>query len=198
MDGHSIETKSETSEIETGNIRICQNGSNTQNLPSMPENGMPKCSVGWKWVSVRDRDVYLPLNMHITVPSRKIVFGEVKSVEKAIAPIFEGERAGNGSSDRNRDNGDGGRSGNVDGTMSGSSVHSKRVNAALLAVGSQHMCQCQRLGCRYSPVSSRPPIRHPNHPYGDVRHQQRCGRIKTQPINVSQMLEVEKTYLKRT
>ena len=197
-DGHNVETESETSEIETGNVRIRQNGSNTQYLQSTPENGTPKRSVGWKWVSVGDGDVYLPLNMHIMVPSRKIVFGEVESIEKAIAPIVKGERAGDGSSDRNGDDGDGRRSGDVDSTTSGGSVHSKQVNAALLAVGSQHMRQRRRSGHRYSPVSSRPPIRHPNRPYGDVRCRRRRGRIKTRPINVSQTLEVEKTYLKRT
>ena len=52
-------------------------------------------------------------------------------------PNVEGERAGD------RNGGDEGN-GNVDGTMSGGGVHSRRVNAALLAADSQHVHWNQR------------------------------------------------------
>ena len=66
-------------------------------------------------------------------------FREVESGDEVIVPNVKGERAGDGD---------------VDGTTSSSSIDSMRVNEALLAVGSQHMCQCQRSGHRDSPVSS--------------------------------------------
>ena len=65
-------------------------------------------------------------------------FRLVESAGEAIAPSVEGERAGDG--DGNQD----GDICGVDGTMSGSSVDSIRVNKALLAVESQYMCQSRR------------------------------------------------------
>ena len=79
-----------------------------------------------------------------------------------IVPNVEGKRAGDGDSDRNRGDGD------VGDTASGGSVHSKRVEAVLLAGKSQYMRQDRRRRNGDSPVSSVPPVHPAECPYGDV------------------------------
>lgn len=101
--------------------------------------------------------------------------------------MAEGNSDGDG--DRYGDDGDG------DGITSGGSVDSIRINAALLAVESQYMRQDRRTRNGDLPMSSRPPIRHLNRPYGLFTRRRRCGRIKIESINVSQAQKVEKTYL---
>ena len=49
-------------------------------------------------------------------------------------------------------------------------------------------------GCNL-PVLSRPLIHSAECPYGVIGRRQRCGRLKVEPINISQMHKVEKTYL---
>ncbi|KIM50318.1 hypothetical protein SCLCIDRAFT_34417 [Scleroderma citrinum Foug A] len=86
-------------------------------------------------VSVNVSDMYLLWNAPIEAPGRKLVFGEVEGGVKAVAPIVEGETpegAGNGDGNQYRDNDD------SDSTTSGSGIHSKRVEAVLLAAKSQH------------------------------------------------------------
>ena len=46
-------------------------------------------------------------------------------------------------------------------------------------------------------MPSRPPIRPPERPFGDVTRRWRRGRLKIEPVNVSQPLQVEMTYLGR-
>jgi len=71
-----------------------------------------------------------------------------------IAPSVKGKKGGDGD---------------VDGTTSSSDVNSERVEAASLAVGSQHLHQSRRTGDNDLPVSSRPPIQHTDRPYGLIR-----------------------------
>ena len=97
--------------------------------------------------------------------------------------------------DGDGDGGDDGRGGSVDGTTSGSGIHSIRMKTALLAIESQHLRQCRRIQNGDLLMSSEPPIRHTNRLYGHVRWRRQCGRIKIVPAKVSQVQKVEKTYL---
>jgi len=81
---------------------------------------------------------------------------------------------------------------------SGGDINSKRVEAVLLAVGSQHTRQSGRTRNNDLPMLSWPPIQHAERPYGLVRRRQRRGRLKIERINISQMKQVETTYLERT
>ena len=121
---------------------------------------MPEPIIQWKRVSIDDVDIYLPWDAPVEVTSRTLTFGEVESGDTAIAPSVEGERACDSNGDPSSDG---------DGTMSGSSIDSNRVNAALLAEKSQHMSQTRRIRDGDSPVSSKPPIQHADHPNGLVR-----------------------------
>ena len=64
----------------------------------------------------------------------------------------------------------------------------------LLAVGSQHLHQSQRIQDGDLPVLSWPPIRLVERPYGVVRQHHRCGRLKFESINISQTPKVEMAY----
>ena len=79
--------------------------------------------------------MYLPWNAPIEAPGRTLVFGEVEGGVEVIVPKVEGEKAGDSNSDQDIDNGD------VDGTTSGDTVNSTRVEGTRLAEKSQHMCQ---------------------------------------------------------
>ena len=85
--------------------------------------------------------MYVPWNMPVEALGRIFVFGQPERGEKAIVPDVEGERACDADANGSRGDGDDGGIGDVDGTMSGSSVDSNRVKTALLAVESQYMCQ---------------------------------------------------------
>ena len=85
----------------------------------------------------------------------------------------------------------------MDGMTSSGSIDSTRVEAALLAGKSQRMCYSRRKQINI-PMSSWPPIRHADRPYGDVRRRHRHGRIKITSINISQTLKVETAYLEST
>ena len=81
--------------------------------------------------------MYVLLNAPIEAlgpASQTFAFGEVESQVEAFAPNVEDERAGDGDGDRD------GNIGGMDGTTSGGGIHSKRVEAALLAAKSQHVC----------------------------------------------------------
>ena len=58
-----------------------------------------------------------------------------------IAPSVEGKRACDGDGNQNSDDGDDGGDGDKGGTMSGGSIDSMRVKAALLAADNQYMHQ---------------------------------------------------------
>ncbi|KIM58353.1 hypothetical protein SCLCIDRAFT_28137, partial [Scleroderma citrinum Foug A] len=196
-DVHSIGNKRETAEIETGNVRMGRIDSKLRNSPYTDEIVTPKPADRWKRVSADDTHVYLPWNAPVEVLSRAFEFGEVESAGKAIAPIVEGERAGDGDGGRNGGDGDDERDGDGDGTTSGGSVDSTRVNEALLAGKSQHTRQTRRTRDGNLPVSSWPPTRVVERPYGAVRRRRRRGRLKVEPRNVNQTQKVETTYLQR-
>ena len=135
--------------------------------------------------------MYVPWNAPVEAPGRTFAFGELENAVEAIVPNVEGERAGDGDGDRDGD------VGGMDGTTSGVSVDSIRVNEALLAVGSQHTHQTRRLQNGNLPVLSVPPIHRMERPYGLVICRRRRGRIKFASTKVSQTHKVEMAYLKR-
>ena len=75
MDGHSIETETEMAENRRGNIRMGRIDSMRRNSPYTPENKQSKPTNRWRRVSIGNGGVYIPLNVQIAVPSRKIIFG---------------------------------------------------------------------------------------------------------------------------
>ena len=105
--------------------------------------------------------MYVPWNVPVEAlgtAKRMIAFRQVESRDEAIAPSVEDERA---------DDGVGNRDG--DGTTSGGSIDSMRVNATLLAVESQHLRWSRRKQNGHLPVSSWPPIQPAERLYRGVR-----------------------------
>ena len=194
-DTHSAGDETEVAENEMVNVRRHQIGQKSQYSPNAPENGMSKRPTRWKSVSVNDIDMYLPWNTPVEALGRTFEFGEVESGGEAIVPRSEGDGAGEGNGDQDGDNGD------VGGMTSSGDVDSTRVEAALLAAGSQHMHQDQQTQSKNLLVLSMPPtysIQRPNCSYGDVRRRRGHGRIKIKSIKVSQLEMAETTYLGRT
>ena len=113
-------------------------------------------------------------------------FGEVEGGDEAIVPSVECEGAGDGNSDHDGDD---------NGTTSGGSVDSNRVNAMLLAVESQHLRWSRRKQNGHLPVSSWPPIRLVERLYGAVKWYRQHGRVKFKAVKVNQAEEVEMAYL---
>ena len=130
--------------------------------------------------------MYLPWNAPVEALGRTFAFRWLESTREVIVPIIEGERAGNGSGDRNGDN----ESGDRDGMVSSSNVDSMRVGGVQLAGEAGQHERPNAENKRNVPMSSRPPIQHPNHPYRNVRHRHLCGRIKSKPVKVNPAWEV--------
>ncbi|KIM65557.1 hypothetical protein SCLCIDRAFT_22720 [Scleroderma citrinum Foug A] len=93
---HCIGNDAGAAENETLNIRKSQTIEKSQDSLYTAEIEFPKRSYRWRKVSVGNIDVYVPWNVPIEVLGRAFEFREVESAGKAIAPIVEGERAGNG------------------------------------------------------------------------------------------------------
>ena len=180
---------------ETDSIRMRRNCSKTRNSPDMRGIAMPKPIRQWRKVSAGDGEVYILWDAPIEALGRTLAFGEVESGrDKAIVPSLEGERAGNGNGGQRE--GDGDESSDGDGMASSGNVNSSQVDGVRLAAeAGQH--EGPNAEMKNVPVSPRTPTDRPERPYGDVRHRRQRGRIKVETINVSQTLEVEKTYLKR-
>ena len=123
-DVHSIGNKRETAENETETIRTCRIKRKMENSPYKRENETPEPTNRWRKVSVSNVDVYVPCNAPIEAPGQTLAFGEPESGGEAIAPIVEGERAGDGGGDRNGGDGDDGGDGDEGGTTSSGSVDS--------------------------------------------------------------------------
>ena len=196
-DAHCGGNETETAANATQRVRTRQIGSKTQDSPYTTEVATPKPTSRWKQVSAGDSDVYVPWNVPVEAlgtASRRITFGQAESGDEAIAPSVESERAGEWNGGDGRRNGD---VGDVDGTTSGGDIDSKRVEAALLAVGSQHTRQSRRTRNNDLPMSSWAPIQHANHPYGLVRRRRRRGRLKIERIKVSKAQQDETAYLGR-
>ena len=195
-DVSSVETNMRMAVNVRRDVRKCQAEAQTQNSPKGPQIEPPKSTRRWKRVGVGDISVYLPWNAPIEALGRTLVFREVKSGEKAIAPSVEGKTArdDDGNGDPNRGDGD---SGDGDGTASGNSIDLSRVKAVRLAEESQHMRWSRRKRTKYSPVLSGPPTKPADRPYGAIRPRRRRGRLKVEPAKVSQALKVEMTYLER-
>ena len=163
-DMHTIGNERETAANETGNVRRSRNDPKSQNSPIGPEITPPKSTHRWKRVGVGNVNVYLPWNVPIEALRRTLAFGEAESGEEAIAPIIEGERAGNGGGDRNGDD----ESGDGNGMASSCNVDSTQVGGVQLAGEAGQHKRPNTENKRNVPMSSRPPIRHPNHPYRNV------------------------------
>ena len=133
--------------------------------------------------------------MPVEALGRTLAFREPESGDEAVAPSVEDEEVGDGVGDRNGSDGDDGGVGDMDGTTSGDGIDSKRVNTALLAGESQLERQSRRTRDSDLPVSSWPPIQPERCLYGDVRRQRGRGRIKVEPIKVSQSQKCETPYL---
>ena len=204
-DTHTVANATETAANDSRNIRTRQNDQKTRNSPTAHEIERPKPTYQRKRVGTGDGDVYVPWNAPVEALGRAFVFGrlesaceEIESGEQAIAPSVEGKRAGDGNSGRNGDGGDDGGDGDEGSTTSSGGVDSTRVNAALLAIlASQQANQSRRMRKGNVPVSSRPPIRHPNRLYGDARRRRRRGRTKVEAKKISQTRKVKTAYLKR-
>ena len=74
-------------------------------------------------------DAYVPRNAPIKVPSRTVALGQVDSRDELTAATLEDKTAGDSSGEQS----------DMGGTTNGSNTNSTRVDAALLAVESQHM-----------------------------------------------------------
>ena len=143
------------------NVRGHRNKPKMQNSPKTLEIKMSELAVRWKQVSVGDINVYISLKAPIEAlgtANQTVAFGQPDSRDEAIVPIVEGERAEDSNGDQNRGAGDDGGDGDMDGTTSSGGVHSKQVNAVLLAVESQRMHYSRRKQTENLPVSSKPPI----------------------------------------
>ena len=178
-DTHTTANDAGTAENVSRNIRSRQNCPKTKSSPNVDGFATPKRADQQRWVSADGINVKLPLDEVLDTASRKIVFGRVESGDMVITPSVEGERAGDGDGDRDGDDSD------SDGTTSGDGVDSTRVNAAQLAVGSQHLHQSRRTQTENLPASSRPSTYSAYSPYGHVRRCRRRGRIKFEAANVS-------------
>ena len=129
---------------------------------------------------------------------RTFKFGQVEGGDEVIAPSVEGKRACDGNGNQNSDDGDDGGDGDKGGTMSGGSIDSMQVKAALLAADNQYMHQNRGMRSDGLPMLSMPPIHHAERPYGGIRPRHRCGRIKFVPAKVSRTVKVKMTYLECT
>ena len=165
-DGHSDGDESETSANIRINVRMGRIDLKPRNSPEICKITTVKPIGQWRGVSASCTDVHVPLSAPIDTASRNFVFGWLESGDEAIVPSLEGKRVIEG--DGNQSGGDG-DDGDGDDTESGGSVDSQRVEGAWLSTESQYTCQSQRMQDGDSPVSSRPPIRPAEHPYGDVR-----------------------------
>ena len=177
MDAHSVGNETKMTANDSRNIRMRQMIEKSRNSPYTDEIATSKPTNRWKRVSNGNSDV------------------KVERAGEVIVPSVDDETAGDSDGNPNggdRDGSDG------DGMASGSSIDSSRAKAVQLAGESQHMRWSRRNRTKYSPGSSRSPIRYPNRPYGDVRHRRRHGRIKFVPAKVSQTVKVEMTYLEHT
>ena len=188
---HCVGNGTKTAENETESISKRQTEAQTQYSPVTPGIDTANPTYQWKRVSIGNGNGNVPWNTPVEALDQMFAFGEAESRGEAIVPVVEGERAGD--SDGNDE-----RGGDGDGTTSGSNVDSNQVNAALLAVESQHMCYGRRTRTENIPVSPMPPIRLAECPYGHVRRRWRRGRIKFEAVNVSVAREREMAYPERT
>ena len=195
---HSIETHTILPANKTQNVRMHRIRWKLQDSPYTLENETPKPICQWRKVSIEDTDVYLPWDVPVEVLSQTFAFGQAEDADQAIAPNLKrageaiapnvGEMARDGNGDDDGDDGD------VDGATSSGNVDLNRVEEALLAVESQYMHQGRRTRNGDLPMPSEPPIQPTERPYRLIRCHHRRGRIKPEPVNVSQMPKVEKTY----
>lgn len=144
---------------------------------------MPKPRDCWRKVSIGNGDIYILLNMPIAILSWKFIFGWFKSRDELIAANVEGERAGDGNSDWNRD-----------GKVSNGNVDSTRDSGVQLAGGAGQHEHPNEENKRNVPMSSRPPIQYPECPYRHIKCHHWHGRIKIILVKVNPVQEDETTY----
>ncbi|KIM55787.1 hypothetical protein SCLCIDRAFT_30049 [Scleroderma citrinum Foug A] len=175
---HSVETHVILPANEMQNVRMHRIRWKLQDSSYTLENETPEPIRRWRKVSVEDTDAE---------DADQVIAPNLERAGEAIAPNV-GETARNGDGDGDSDDGD------VDGATSSGDINSNQVEEVLLAVESQYMCQGRRTRNSDLPMLSEPPIQPTERPYGLVRCCHRCGRIKPEPINVSQTPKVKKTY----
>ena len=95
-DAYTVGNTTETPANKTENVRTRRNQSETRNSPETHGIMMPKPIGQWRNISTGDADVYIPLNVLIAAPSRKIIFEQFKSRDKLIVANIESEKAGDG------------------------------------------------------------------------------------------------------
>ncbi|KIM57362.1 hypothetical protein SCLCIDRAFT_28844 [Scleroderma citrinum Foug A] len=139
MDVQSVGYKRETAENETESVSTRQVDAQMRNSLHMTEVGMPEPTIQWRKVSGNNIDVYIPWNAPVEALGRTFAFGWLESTGEAIAPIIEGERAGNGGGDRNSDD----ESGDGDGMASSGNVDSMQVSGVQLAGEAGHPSDIQ-------------------------------------------------------
>ena len=144
------------------------------------QNMMPKPRDCWRKVSIGNGDIYILLNMPIAILSWKFIFGWFKSRDELIAANVEGERAGDGNSDWNRD-----------GKVSNGNVDSTRDSGVQLAGGAGQHEHPNEENKRNVPMSSRPPIQYPECPYRHIKCHHWHGRIKIILVKVNPVQEDE-------
>ena len=142
----------------------------------------------WRRVSIVVINIYVLLNVPVAVPSQKFVFGQVECRDERMARELE-EKAGDGEGDRNGGNGD------VDGTTSGSSVNSIRVEASRLATKSHHIRYSRRTQDQDLPVSPGPPTYYAERPNGLVKRRHRRNHIKIEPTKINSAQNGKKAHL---
>ena len=121
MGSHSIETNARMPANKAECVRMCQIDPKSQNSPYTLGIEPHKHPYRWKQVSAGSVNIYVPLNVQITPPSRNFVFGRVEGGDEVMAAREVGERAGNGGEVGNHDE----RNGDGDNMTSGSSVDLK-------------------------------------------------------------------------
>ena len=83
-DMHSIETNRKTAGIDNRNVRIHQINLTPRNSPETHKIATAKPIGQWRKVSVREVEVYIPVNASIETASRTFAFGWLKSEDEAM------------------------------------------------------------------------------------------------------------------
>ena len=116
MDAHSARNETRTPADIRRNVKTRQVEAQPQYSPVSPGIGVANPTYRWKRVSVGNGNGNVRWNAPVEALGQTLVFGDVESGDKAIAPSIEGETARDGDGDGDGDNGD------VDGATSSGDV----------------------------------------------------------------------------
>lgn len=188
-DTYSIANNAVMAENTMEIVRTHQDEWKMQNSPNMHKVAMTELYNRCRRLSTDGINMYIAENSLINTISRKFGLGWVKFGDEAIEQSIEGEKACNGNSDGSSDDDGKGKDKDEDETMRNSDNNLMWVEEALLAGGSQYMCQTQRMQNNTLPVLSGSHTKYPEGPYGVCRHRWQCERLKIKHINNYQVLE---------